>query len=186
MHLKNFEDGLSTINLPILSGATWAPSAPCSLGAAPHLRISRLTGARHARGHDPAPRVARRLASGGRRTAPVACARSANSHGLRLCNALAMRAAGVRAALSRGANPAHACRYPHSNAGAWRDSSFARMPARNMRQRRRPVQPSVRLQRRQLGSLARRRPAPPRYRAVGDREAWPRVTPRSRTHCRTE
>ena len=39
----------------------------------------------------------------------------------------------VRAALSRGANPAHACRSPLSNAGAWRDYFFARMPAKNKR-----------------------------------------------------
>ena len=114
-------------------------------------RISRLTGARHARGHDPAPRMARRLASGGRRTAPVACARSANIHDLHLRDALAMRAANVRAALARGANPAHACRSPLSNAGAWRDYFFApRRTPRGSRaavaaRDRRPVDGAMRL-----------------------------------------
>ena len=114
-------DLIYTYKPPVSVGISVSPSGPRAAD-----RISRLTGARHARGHDPAPRIARRLASGGRRTAPVACAHSANIHDLHLCNALVMRAANVRAALARGATPAHACRSPLSNAGAWREHLFRR------------------------------------------------------------
>ena len=69
-----------TYKPPVSVGISVSPSGPRAAD-----RISRLTGARHARGHDPAPRIARRFASGGRRTAPVACARSANIHDLHLC-----------------------------------------------------------------------------------------------------
>ena len=92
-----------------------------------------------------------------------------NIHDLHLRDALAMRAANVRAALARGANPAHACRSPLSNAGAWRDYFFApRRTPRGSRaavaaRDRRPVDGAMRLCR-HCSSLCWRAALPPPHR----------------------
>ena len=92
----------------------------------------------------------------------------------------AMRAANVRAALARGANPAHACRSPLSNAGAWRDYFFApRRTPRGSRaavaaRDRRPVDGAMRLCR-HCSSLCWRAALPPPHRCRDGRSGWARA-----------